>query len=69
MQKADAVKWANGMRELGKILGISYQAVHAWPDEVPHGQQEELFILSKGVLVPSAPVLERMKKSREIPLP
>lgn len=69
MRKADAVTWAGGIREVAELLGISYQAVRAWPEEVPHGQQEELFIKSGGLLMPSEPVLERMRKSREIPLP
>lgn len=69
MKKADAVEWAGGMRELGRILDISYQAVHAWPEDVPPERQEDLFIKSGGRLIPSEAVLERMKKSREIPLP
>lgn len=69
MLKADAVKWAGGIRELAGVLRISYQAVHSWPDEVPQDRQEELFIASEGALVPSGPVLERMKQSRAIPLP
>lgn len=69
MLKADAVQWAGGIRELAGVLGISYQAVHSWPDEVPQDRQEELFIASEGALVPSGPVLDRMKQSRAIPLP
>lgn len=69
MQKVDAVAWAGGIRELAGRLGVSYQAVNSWPEEVPEGRQEELFILSKGALVPSALVVRRMKMSRAIPLP
>jgi hypothetical protein len=69
MQKADAVAWAGGIRELAESLGVSYQAVNAWPDEVPEGRQEEIFILSNGALIPSDGVVQRMRKSRDIPLP
>ena len=69
MLKADAVAWAGGIRELAGQLGISYQAVSNWPDEVPKDRQEELFIKSGGALIPSGPVVERMRQSRAIPLP
>lgn len=69
MQKVDAVAWAGGIRELAESLGVSYQAVNSWPDAVPEGRQEELFILSNGALIPSDGVVQRMRKSRDIPLP
>jgi hypothetical protein len=35
MKKEDAVKAFGSIRKLAEALGLSVQAVHQWPDDVP----------------------------------
>lgn len=50
MQKAEAIKHFGGVTKLARELGISRQAIHAWPSEVPDLYRYKLNYLSNGAL-------------------
>lgn len=50
MQKTVAIEHFGGVTKLASKLGITRQAIHAWPDEVPDLYQYKLHYLSDGKL-------------------
>lgn len=50
MQKAQAIEHFGGVTKLAKKLGITRQAIHAWPQEVPDLYRYKLHYLSEGEL-------------------
>jgi hypothetical protein len=50
MQKAIAIEYFGGITKLAARLGISRQAIHAWPEEVPDLYRYKLHYLSDGKL-------------------
>ena len=50
MQKTQAVEYFGGPTKLAKLLGISRQAIHQWPELVPDLYQYKLHHLSGGNL-------------------
>lgn len=59
MQKAQAIEHFGGVTKLAAKLGVSRQAIHAWPEIVPDLWQYKLHYLSDGKLpldpAPSGP--------------
>ena len=50
MRKKEAVEFFGGPTKLGRLLGITRQAIHQWGDEVPDLYQYKLHHLSDGSL-------------------
>jgi transcriptional repressor of cell division inhibition gene dicB len=48
MQKSLAIEHFGGITKLAAKLGISRQAIHAWPEEVPDLWQYKIHHLSEG---------------------
>jgi uncharacterized protein involved in tolerance to divalent cations len=44
MKKQTAIKLAGSVRQLADLLGITHQAVYAWPDDVPKPKEYELMV-------------------------
>jgi uncharacterized protein involved in tolerance to divalent cations len=44
MKKQTAIKFAGSVRQLADLLGITHQAVYAWPDELPKPKEYELMV-------------------------
>jgi len=51
MQKCDAIDYFGTGVGVALALGISQQAVHKWPEQVPKGSSAQLHILTDGKLV------------------
>jgi hypothetical protein len=50
MQKSQAIEHFGGITKMAAKLGISRQAIHAWPEIVPSLWQYKLHHLSEGRL-------------------
>ncbi|SDS43247.1 Cro/CI family transcriptional regulator [Pseudomonas prosekii] len=50
MNRADAIKHFKGITPLAKALGITYEAVRQWGDEIPQLRQYQLELLTNGQL-------------------
>lgn len=50
MQKIQAIEHFGGVTKVSALLGISRQAIHKWPPEVPDLYQYRLHQLSDGQL-------------------
>lgn len=61
MQKSQAIEHFGGVSKLAAKIGISRQAIHAWPETVPDRWQYKLHYLSEGALAVNA----RESESRE----
>lgn len=48
MDKATAIQHFGGVTKLAALLGISRQAIHAWPKDVPNLYTYKLHYLSDG---------------------
>jgi len=59
MRKTDVVQYFRTQRAVAKALGITEQAVSAWPEIVPRGRQFELQVLTGGRLQASTATPER----------
>ncbi len=61
MNKYDAIELAGGAQRLAAVLGISHQAVYAWPDEIPAMRVFQLRVLR--------PAWFRKRRSSDKPRP
>lgn len=50
MNRADAIKHFEGITPLAKALGITYEAVRQWGDEIPELRQYQLELVTNGQL-------------------
>lgn len=50
MLKSQAVEFFGGPTKLGALLGLTRQAIHAWPEVVPDLYQYKLHHMSEGQL-------------------
>lgn len=50
MLKSEAIEFFGGAPKLGRLLGLTRQAIHAWPEVVPDLYQYKLHHLSEGRL-------------------
>jgi hypothetical protein len=50
MKKSSAIEFYGSQRAIGRVLGITDQAVSAWPDLIPKGAALELEKLTNGAL-------------------
>lgn len=50
MQKSQAIEHFGGITKLAAKLGVSRQAIHAWPNEVPELWRYKIHYLSEGKL-------------------
>ncbi len=51
MKKSDVLQYFGGSpRRVAEFLGISVQAVHAWPDIIPESSAYKLQVLTNGEL-------------------
>ncbi len=51
MKKSDVLAYFGGsQRRVAEFLGISVQAVHAWPDTIPESSAYKLQVLTNGAL-------------------
>lgn len=51
MKKSDVLEYFGGSpRRVAEFLGISVQAVHAWPDIIPESSAYKLQVLTNGAL-------------------
>lgn len=50
MTRAEAITHFNGIQALARALGISYEAVRQWGEEVPELRQYQLECITRGVL-------------------
>ena len=50
MKKSDALEHFGNASKLAKALGISPQAVHLWPDEIPTPRDYQIEVLTNGML-------------------
>lgn len=50
MNRADAIKHFKGITPLAKALGITYEAVRQWGDEIPELRQYQLELVTNGQL-------------------
>jgi hypothetical protein len=55
MDKASAIQHFGGITKLAEQLGISRQAIHAWPENVPDRWAYQLHYMSAGALPLDAP--------------
>ena len=60
MQKSQAIEHFGGVSKLAAKIGISRQAIHAWPETVPERWQYTLHYMSDGAL----PVNPRQPEDR-----
>lgn len=44
MKKSEAIKKFGSQAKLAKALGISRQAVHKWPDEIPKMRMYQIIV-------------------------
>ena len=59
MQKTAAITYFGGITKLADKLGISRQAIHAWPESVPDRWAYKIHYLSDGQLTIEPPQQER----------
>ena len=59
MDKATAIEHFGGVTKLAAMLGISRQAIHAWPKVVPDRWAYQLHYLSDGELPIEPPSKQR----------
>lgn len=50
MNRADAINHFNGIAPLAKALGITYEAVRQWGEEIPELRQYQLELVTNGQL-------------------
>lgn len=50
MNRADAIKHFKGITPLAKALGITYEAVRQWGEEIPELRQYQLELVTNGQL-------------------
>lgn len=50
MNRADAINHFKGIAPLAKALGITYEAVRQWGDEIPELRQYQLELVTNGQL-------------------
>lgn len=50
MNRADAINHFKGIAPLAKALGITYEAVRQWGEEVPELRQYQLELVTNGQL-------------------
>lgn len=50
MTRSEAIKYFNGIQALARALGISYEAVRQWGEEVPELRQYQLECITHGAL-------------------
>lgn len=50
MTRSEAIEYFGGIPQLSKALGITYEAVRQWPEEIPLLRQYQLQELSGGHL-------------------
>lgn len=50
MTRTEAIRHFNGISALARALGVSYEAVRQWGEEVPELRQYQLELLTNGVL-------------------
>lgn len=50
MNRADAINYFKGIAPLAKALGITYEAVRQWGDEIPQLRQYQLELVTNGQL-------------------
>lgn len=50
MKKQTAIQHFGSLTAVAKALGISVQAVHAWPEEIPIGRAYQLQVVTGGQL-------------------
>ncbi|MBA1296589.1 Cro/Cl family transcriptional regulator [Pseudomonas lurida] len=50
MNRADAIKHFKGIAPLAKALGITYEAVRQWGEEIPELRQYQLELVTDGQL-------------------
>jgi len=50
MTRSDAIQFFGGIPELARALGITYEAVRQWPEEMPLLRQYQIQELSDGKL-------------------
>lgn len=62
MDKAAAIEHFGGITKLAATLGISRQAIHAWPEIVPDKWAYQIHYLSDGSLPVAAPEQGRAQR-------
>lgn len=50
MNRADAIKHYKGIAPLAKALGITYEAVRQWGEDIPELRQYQLELATNGQL-------------------
>ncbi len=60
MKKKDVLKYFGNSVQTAKALGITKQAVHYWPDEIPLGRACEIELLTNGALKAKRPKKKRL---------
>ncbi|WP_412469413.1 Cro/CI family transcriptional regulator [Pseudomonas aeruginosa] len=56
MTKTQVISHFRGVSKVAKALGITYEAVRQWPEEIPKLRQYEIERITKGALkVPKKP--------------
>jgi len=50
MKKADAIRHYGSVRRLADALGITYQAIYQWGEDVPESSAYKLQVLTGGAL-------------------
>ena len=50
MNRADAINHFKGIAHLAKALGITYEAVRQWGEEIPELRQYQLELVTDGQL-------------------
>lgn len=50
MKKTEAIKFFGSKSKLAKAIGISYEAVRQWPEDIPYLRQLHIEKLTDGAL-------------------
>lgn len=50
MTKTQAIHYFKGVSQIAKALGLTYEAVRQWPEEIPKLRQYEIERITAGAL-------------------